>query len=68
MSRTPRLTNREFIAEAKRRGWLVRHGKGDHVNVLRPGLPIIVIRNGRWADIAPPVAMRALRETVIHKA
>ena len=60
--RTPRLTNRAFIAEARRRGWEVRYGKGDHVNVLRPGLPVIAIRNGHWNQIAPPVAMRALRE------
>lgn len=59
--RTPRMTNRAFIAEAKRRGWEVRCGKGDHINVLRPGMPIIVIRNGQWTKTAPPVAMRALR-------
>lgn len=64
MRRNQRITGRDFLAEAKRRGWPIRMGKGDHCLVTPPdGRPISIIVGSKMNRTAPPRAMKVLRDT-----
>ena len=57
MPKQPRESHdtRKVMARLNSEGWIMRNGKGDHVNFFKPDVPAIITIDAGKKEVLPPI-------------